>query len=144
MKADSPSAPKLIPACSGLDDSERSNGFGTKYQLVGKLASAAIARFMPRQRRTTDKKHSMVPATEPKRRRQRSHPLEKGKIKKFRMLGTCFRCHAYTETVSSMDRSHFHIDWLFSMVISPIPWATSCARVVNGRKNPSDPVIMDH
>ena len=130
-KADSPSAPKPIPATPGFDHSERSNGFGTRHQLNRKLASAAKALVMRRQGRATNKKHSLVPATEQKKKPQRSHPLEKEKIKKVRRLETCAVCTEWTETVSFMLDLFFIVDWCPSMTISP----TSCAGAVNSSDN---------
>ena len=102
MKADSSSAPIFIPARSGLDDSDRSNGVRTKYQLIRKLAPAAEAQFMTHQERTMNNEQLSVPATKPRRIRQRFEPSKKEKVKEVRRLGACLRCRVYKEPVSPM------------------------------------------
>ena len=94
MKVDSLSAPKLFPTAAGLNDFENSNGSETRYQLARKLVPAAEAQFMPRQERTLRNEHLLVPATEPRKRRQRSHSVERQSFKQRRGHGKylCSRC----------------------------------------------------
>ena len=102
MRVNSPIPPKPFPTNPGSDDSEKSNGSEMRYQLVRKLAPAAEAQFMTRQERNTNNEQLMVPATKPRKIRQRFDPLKRKKTKEVRRLGACLRCRTYKEPVSSM------------------------------------------
>ena len=102
MNVNSPSAPEPLLTFPDFDGYEKSNGSEMRYQLLRKLAPAAEAQFMTLQQRTTNNERLLVPATEPRKRRQCFDPLKKEKVKQVRRLGACLRCRIYKEPVSSM------------------------------------------
>ena len=102
MRVNSTSAPIPYPTNPGFDSPEIHNGSEMRYQLVRKLAPAAEAQFMTQQERTMNNDQLSVPATKPRRIRQRFEPSKKEKIKEVRRLGACLRCRIYKEPVSLM------------------------------------------
>ena len=101
MNVNSPSAQEFLSITPGFDDFEKSKGSETRYQLIKKLAPAAQAQFMTQQQRTTNNEHLLVPATQPRKRRQCFDPMKREKVKQVRRLGACLRCRIYKEPVSS-------------------------------------------
>ena len=100
MNVNSLSAPE-IHSTTPDDDFEKSSGSETRYQLIRKLAPAAEAQFITQQQRTTNSELLLVPATQPRKRRQCFDPMKKEKVKQVRRLGACLRCKIYKEQVSS-------------------------------------------
>ena len=102
MRVKSTSAPTPFPTNPGFENPQNPNGSEMRYQLVRKLAPAAEAQFMTNQERTMNNEQLSVPATKPRRIRQRFEPSKKEKIKEVRRLGACLRCRIYKEPVSPM------------------------------------------
>ena len=101
MNVNSPSASECLSTTPAFDEFEKSNGSETRYQLIRKLAPGAEAQFMTQQQTTTNNEHFLVPASQPRKRRQCFDPIRKEKVKQVRRLGACLRCRIYKEPVSS-------------------------------------------
>ena len=142
MNVDSPSAPGPLPTTPGPDDFQKSNGPEKRYQLVRRLAPAAEAQFMASQNRNFNKDQLLVPATEPRKRRQCFGPLKREKVKQVRRLGACLRCRIYKEPVSSM------LDILFVADCCPSVTKTRLVQDVYRKQKmsgcSSNPVIVNH
>ena len=86
-----------------FDGFEESNGSEMSYQFLWKLAPAAEAQFMTRQKQTINDEHLVVPTTKPRQKRQCFDPLKREKVKQVRRLGACLRCRIYKEPVSPVS-----------------------------------------
>ena len=97
-----PSAPEPLVTTPDSDGFEEPNGSEMRYHIVRKLAPAAEAQFMTRQKQAMNNEHLVGPATKPRQKRQCFDPLKREKVKQVRRLGACLRCRIYKEPVSSM------------------------------------------